>query len=113
MKCPVCDGKVWGTDFGEGTFVPDPCPYCEEKLSVSLYKWLSYHIWERMPVWMFDLYAWIAERKERRIEFKHIGKFRNWLGNILFSIFLLVVRQTKEEFELDLVNYYHEDRTAW
>lgn len=45
MKCPVCEGKVWGTDFGEGTFIPDDCAYCGNGLGVSLYKWLSYHIW--------------------------------------------------------------------
>ena len=64
MKCPVCDGIIMGTDLGEGTFIPDDCPYCKDTLKVPLTKWLKYQFWERAPEWLFDLYVWLVYPRE-------------------------------------------------
>jgi len=62
MKCPVCDGKVWGTNLGDGMFIPEDCTYCDNTLEVSLYKWLSYHFWVNAPEWIWEVRIWIADR---------------------------------------------------
>jgi hypothetical protein len=65
MKCPVCEGEG---EFREYTNYQlsnrYKCNYCKGEGTVSIFKWLGFHFWEKAPEWMFDLYVKIFEGKE-------------------------------------------------
>ena len=56
MKCPVCDGVGrFSEDMGEGTILYDACNYCGGVGTVSIVELISYHIWQNLPDWAWDL----------------------------------------------------------
>jgi len=34
------------------------CPYCKNKPKVSVWKWLVYRLFEHIPGWLEEIYAW-------------------------------------------------------
>jgi hypothetical protein len=64
MKCPVCDGACrFSEDMGEGTILYDICSYCKDSGMVSVGKLISYHVWQNLPDWAWDLVSWIRGEK--------------------------------------------------
>jgi DnaJ-class molecular chaperone len=56
MKCQICYGKGgWDENMGEGTHYWDACTYCEGEGKVSIWKWLSFYIFQLVPDKYWDL----------------------------------------------------------
>lgn len=56
MKCPVCESEGVFEEYIDYVLcnIYD-CPYCKGKGDISVFGWISYHFWERMPEWMWEI----------------------------------------------------------
>jgi hypothetical protein len=39
------------------------CSYCDGKGRVTIFGWLSYHFWQNIPDWVWDIYIWFAHKE--------------------------------------------------